>query len=130
MPEQTLEQLLAELSHVHEPDTPDPFWPTKHNEKRKVYLTEEGRRQQIDYNLRRQYGITIEDKEKMYEEQAGMCALCKKPLEGPLERSTCVDHDHASGEVRGLVHPRCNMVIGLVEGQTDLVRRACAYLRF
>lgn len=49
------------------------------------------------YHLKRRYGITSEDADRMFAEQNGLCAICR---ERPAEH---VDHDHATGAVRGLL---------------------------
>lgn len=61
----------------------------------------------------RKYGLTIEDKEKMFKNQNGKCDICKTPFYGVWgtkeRRSNCfVDHDHVSGRVRALLCIRCN----------------------
>jgi Recombination endonuclease VII len=43
-------------------------------------------------------------------EQGGLCALCKLPLTRP-----CLDHDHSTGAVRGVLHSGCNALLGKVE---------------
>jgi hypothetical protein len=60
-------------------------------------------RQRADRNgyLRRKYGITIEDFEAMFEAQGGVCTICGKPRSE--ERTLHIDHDHETGEIRGLL---------------------------
>src|SRR5690349_9767725 len=57
--------------------------------------------------LKERYGLTIEEYEKLFHRQGGKCPICERPLpqaqqEG-LKRNqqACVDHDHATGMVRG-----------------------------
>ncbi|QBI89974.1 endonuclease VII [Escherichia phage HZP2] len=78
-------------------------------------------------HLRANYGIEEETYRKMYEEQHGVCAICKQPesIEG---RSLCVDHSHITGEVRGLLCSNCNRGIGLLKDSPELVRNAFHYL--
>lgn len=50
---------------------------------------------------------------KLYEEQEGICPLCLLPL--PKEtKQTAIDHDHITGEIRGLLHLGCNRVEGVI----------------
>lgn len=76
------------------------------------------------YQLK-QYGMTIEDYETMYEAQAGMCAICGLP---PSEKRLSIDHCHDTKEVRGLLCTRCNSGIGFLQHEGSLLRKAAAYL--
>lgn len=59
-----------------------------------------------DYRLRKTYGITSEDYERMLDGQGGGCFICgNKPKEG---RYLQVDHNHKTGFVRGLLCYYCN----------------------
>lgn len=53
-------------------------------------------------------------RERLKEAQDGTCPVCEKPLEG----RTTLDHDHSTGEIRGLVHQKCNNQICQVETGT------------
>ncbi len=63
----------------------------------------------------RYYGVSGDTKEALYREQQGLCAFCKEPLPDVWARGCHVEHDHATGQIRGLVHHGCNMVIGILE---------------
>lgn len=65
-----------------------------------------------DAYLRREYGITLEQYRAMFEAQAGACAICGKPENG---RVLAIDHNHETGEVRGLLCGTCNLALGVVE---------------
>jgi hypothetical protein len=75
-----------------------------------------------NYHLRRRYGITAAHADAMLAEQGGLCAICR---EAPAEH---VDHDHATGRVRGLLCFNCNGALGQFRDRTDLMLRAVAYL--
>lgn len=92
----------------------------------------------FDGHLRRSFGITLADYNAMLEQQGGVCAICGG---GPTARSNrrrgggkvfiprlVVDHDHASGKVRGLLCSTCNTGIGGLKDDAALVRRALEYL--
>lgn len=79
-----------------------------------------------DSYLKREFGISKADYELILARQAGVCAICEKPeSEG---RSLAVDHDHATGVIRGLLCRKCNTAIGQLGDSADALRRALAYL--
>lgn len=64
------------------------------------------------------YGIDIDIYNKMLEKQNFVCAICNKPetrKRNGAVQSLCVDHDHSSGKVRGLLCFRCNLSLGHLE---------------
>ena len=81
-----------------------------------------------DYYRRRRlsaYGITLEEYNTMLAAQGGGCAICGNP---PGARSLHVDHDHATGEVRGLLCIGCNVALGGFRDDPELLARAIDYL--
>jgi hypothetical protein len=81
-----------------------------------------------DRRLRHLYGITLEQYNQILEQQGGVCAVCKGPHVG---RGSFyhVDHDHQTGEVRGLLCHHCNTAIGSMKDDPNLLEKAAAYLR-
>lgn len=73
----------------------------------------------------RKYGTSEAEYQQMFERQMGLCLICQKP-ENNIKLA--VDHDHATGEVRGLLCKRCNMAIGLLDDDPHIVTRAALYL--
>ena len=57
--------------------------------------------------LQKKYGITLKERQRMFKEQKGKCALCGKH-EFEFKRKLHIDHNHATGKVRGLVCYPCN----------------------
>lgn len=80
-----------------------------------------------DRHLRRSYGITIKDYDKMFESQGGTCAICGRP-ETAKGRSLAVDHSHDTGEVRGLLCHACNTSIGKFRENREWLLKAIKYL--
>lgn len=78
-------------------------------------------------NLKRMYNITPELYSKMFEEQGGQCAVCKKPLEF-RGTSTHVDHDHTTGKVRGLLCNMCNMGLAGFQDNSVSLEEAIRYV--
>ena len=79
-------------------------------------------------DLKRNYGITIDEHTQMYEEQDGVCAVCEKPGDGKWKK-LCVDHDHKTGKVRQLLCRNCNMVLGQVGDNINLLEEMIKYLQ-
>lgn len=81
------------------------------------------------YRLRK-YGLVPEDFDRMVEEQDGKCAICMREfdLSGPTRKDVVVDHDHTTGEVRGLLCQHCNVGIGMLGDDADRIMSAAAYL--
>jgi Recombination endonuclease VII len=57
---------------------------------------------------------------ELFEAQGGVCAICGKP---PGERALHVDHDHETGQVRGLLCYSCNTKLGWLELRWDDIMR-------
>ncbi len=60
--------------------------------------------------LKKGFGITIDDYDKILEKQDFKCAICRIP-QSSLEKRLAVDHCHKTGKVRGLLCLSCNTVI-------------------
>ena len=78
------------------------------------------------FDLKRRYGLTVDDYQAILVAQGGVCAICR----GPFTRSNgSVDHDHETGRVRGILCVRCNTGIGYAQDSVDLLRAAVDYLQ-
>jgi hypothetical protein len=70
------------------------------------------------------YGLTLEDYDKLLKHQGGGCAACgtkSSRKNSKIQQRLCVDHDHRTEEVRGLLCHRCNMVLGLINDDIGLL---------
>ena len=77
-------------------------------------------------------GLTASPPEQYDEylaKQNGLCALCgKPPNDKDLQKILVVDHDHETGEMRGLIHGRCNSILGYAKEDTVVLQNAIRYL--
>lgn len=73
----------------------------------------------------RQYGLTVAQYDQMLDSQGGVCKLCGSP---PKRNRLCVDHCHRTGNVRGLLCPFCNRMLGNWKDNPATFRRAATYL--
>ena len=69
----------------------------------------------------------------MYANQNGRCLICDDPvrMKGVGKTKTDIahlDHDHSTGKVRGILCQNCNVAIGLLRDNPDLLRAAAEYL--
>jgi hypothetical protein len=82
--------------------------------------------------LKRSFGITIDEYEAMLEEQNGVCAICSKPEVaigangGP--QMLAVDHCHETSRIRGLLCGNCNKALGGFRDSKDILESAIRYL--
>jgi hypothetical protein len=60
------------------------------------------------------YGITLEDFKTLTKLQDGCCAICQRPTK------LCLDHNHVTSEVRGLLCKQCNYDVGIYENLLKL----------
>ena len=72
--------------------------------------------------------MTLEQYNKMFEEQRGICAVCGIPAEG-LKYRLAVDHNHITGKIRGLLCFACNTLLGRIENNPRLIPTIMKYLR-
>jgi hypothetical protein len=84
------------------------------------------------YSLAR-LGLTVTDYERLLEEQGGRCAICGCP-EGHRscygkKCKLAVDHEHQTGQVRGLLCNNCNRGLGRFKDSLSLLEAAIRYLK-
>jgi hypothetical protein len=80
-----------------------------------------------DLYLRRTYHITLERYNELRKAQKYACAICQKH-ESEFKNSLAVDHDHITGEVRGLLCWQCNRSLGKFRDHMENLQRAAAYV--
>ena len=79
-----------------------------------------------DARLKRQLGISWEEKKAMYDKQRGLCGCCGLPL--PKLSKSNTDHSHTTGTVRELLHQRCNFLVGILEANPTLFKSVGEYV--
>lgn len=95
-----------------------------HPERLKRYAERTSRRRRGNW-YKKTYGITIEAYEAMYAAQNGLCAICNGKN---AKRRLAVDHEHATGQVRGLLCNRCNQMLWEIEPNKCWIDAAIKYL--
>jgi hypothetical protein len=97
----------------------------KYKEKNKELIREKQRKFNKENPIKRknsmlkyQYGITLIDYNKMFEQQKGKCAICKRH-QNNLTRTLSVDHNHKTNKVRALLCVTCNTDVSVVENRLE-----------
>ena len=67
------------------------------------------------------FNITLDDYDRMFEEQKGVCAICGQPQKS--SRRLAVDHNHITGKIRGLLCTVCNTDLGWYERQKENIEK-------
>ena len=81
--------------------------------------------------VKSKYNITYDDYCSMHRDQGNSCKICGEQLslfKTEELQTACVDHDHATGEVRGLLCRMCNIGLGCFQDDTELLDMAMDYL--
>lgn len=79
------------------------------------------------YNLMQRYGITLEEKKSIFDLQNGVCGICGKDNHGG--KNWHIDHNHVTGEVRGILCSGCNVMIAHAHDNPNTLELGAAYLR-
>lgn len=77
-----------------------------------------------DRRLRLRYGIGLNEFNELFSLQQGRCAIC-----GASGKQLMVDHDHEAGNVRGLLCNDCNVALGRLKDNVEILQRAIGYLQ-
>jgi len=98
----------------------------KHREKIKVGLKKAA--------LKRKFNISIEEFENMILSQNNLCAICDKPESRINHRSgaiqnLAIDHNHKNGKIRQLLCSKCNLIIGQINEDIEILQSMITYLK-
>ena len=84
--------------------------------------------------IARKYGITIDQYDSIWSAQGCKCAICGaeknyRTIKGKkTETRMAVDHCHTTGNIRGLLCYTCNVGIGMLQDDTNILKAAINYL--
>ena len=81
----------------------------------------------LGYKLKHAFGISVAEYYNLAAKQNNRCAICRTDKPGGRYRYWCVDHDHRTGAVRGLLCGRCNTGIGALGDSIEGIKRALEY---
>ncbi len=108
----------------------------KNRDKRLLYIKdykekggEEYLRYARDIKYKINYGIGLKEFEELLDSQNGVCAICSKSQpEGKRQKYLSIDHNHTTGEIRGLLCTNCNSAIGFLNESIKLLKNTIKYL--
>lgn len=84
---------------------------------------EEVKRSRKKY-FKRKFNLDLKEVEDLINKCEGLCNICKIVLSKP-----CIDHDHKTGKIRGVLCPNCNAALGLFKDDPTLLKEAIKYLK-
>lgn len=102
---------------------------------RSSYIKTDDYRKKISArHFKKKYGLTLEDVGQLYKKQRGRCAICRSSLKLiiPDRRGLpgfCIDHDHDTGKVRGILCNPCNWGLGQFKDDPFILGSAFRYLK-
>jgi hypothetical protein len=92
-------------------------------EKRKLYRSLPGKKEYFrEAYIKYKYNITQQDIDETTTKQNNCCAICKE------EKRLVVDHDHNTGEFRGMLCYACNTALGKFRDNIEYLHSAIKYL--
>jgi hypothetical protein len=96
----------------------------EHKRKAKIYMR--------NYQVKK-YGITLDQYNQILQKQKCLCVICLQPetlvdSKSKKVRRLCVDHNHLTGKVRGLLCDKCNRGLGNFQDNTAILSMATNYL--
>lgn len=81
-----------------------------------------------DLMLKRNYGISVSEYDELLQSQNNVCAVCHKPE--PWRRGYLhVDHNHKTGQLRGLLCSKCNLALGHANDDVNILRALIRYIQ-
>jgi hypothetical protein len=81
-----------------------------------------------EYGLQRKFGISLDDYNKISENQGGVCAICSSAHSKTKRSGLHLDHNHETGTVRGLLCFHCNTGLGHFKDNIEFLKSAILYI--
>lgn len=76
------------------------------------------------YNLKHRCGLQQDEFLQISKKQKGKCLICKKKVV-----RLCIDHNHKTGKVRGLLCQNCNAALGMVDENINVLKDMIRYIK-
>ena len=95
--------------------------------KKKYNSRPENKSKRANEHLLEKYGITLEQKRQMIDNQCGKCFLCPHTFKNVSDAH--VDHNHKTGKVRKLLCGACNKALGYIKENFDTAINLAKYIQ-
>jgi hypothetical protein len=92
----------------------------------KIYY-KKNRVKQLDYQRVRNYGMSREEFDQRIKDQDNACEICRLPF--VPHKNPCVDHNHTTMAIRGLLCTHCNAGLGHFKESIDIMQAAQEYIK-
>ena len=117
----------------------DPFWKGQSacvpctKEKQKNRWASRTPQKRLEQHLKYKYGVSHAEFSKAWQEQNGCCCICENELPDLMtydnrRRGYAIDHNHETGEFRGILCIKCNSLLGMASDRVDVLYAAAKYL--
>lgn len=93
------------------------------------WYTQGGADYHRNWDLKKDFGISLEEYKRLNEEQDGKCAICGGKRMYGNKTGLAVDHNHSTGAIRGLLCDPCNLGLGKFNDDLELLTKAISYLQ-
>jgi len=106
-------------------------WRNNNLEKARKYAREYAKANPLKQRkmwLKRKYNISLDSYRILLESQSGKCAICYNENDNKRHKYLCVDHNHDTGKVRGLLCHSCNATIGYAKESVSTLKKSIEYL--
>jgi len=102
-------------------------------DKQKNYWDSRTPKRRLEQHLKYKYNLSIERCLEILDEQNGNCAICSDILPDLFQyenrrRGYAIDHNHETGEVRGILCTECNALLGMAQDSVEILSSAIDYL--
>ena len=98
------------------------------------HVKEKERAYNFKYLKKYHYGMSWEEYLEKVRAAGNACEICKQeflPIDyksGKRGNAACIDHDHNTGKIRGVICNRCNRALGLLKDSRSILIAAAEYL--
>jgi hypothetical protein len=98
----------------------------KYSKDYKATYVDKNPRKTLSKKILKRYGITLNEKERIFDSQNKTCAICKSKDSG--KKGWNIDHDHVTNKIRGILCHSCNLGLGHFKDNKEFLKNAAEYL--